>query len=135
LVCLTRLGIACKVAAPNEEILLCFLQGAILHQIRSVGFGASSFTTLWNFDRTNGAVPEATLIRAADEFLYGTTIGGGTNDLVHGGFGTVFRISTNGDLTSLLSFPPEANPQSGVVQAASGEFLAESRFYGVKDSR
>ena len=99
--------------------LLC--AGPLVH-------GAISFTTLLSFDGTNGALPEASLIQAKDGFLYGTTLYGGTNFAQQpGGFGTVFRISTNAQFTSLLSFPTQANPQSGLLEAVDGSF------YGVAD--
>ena len=43
--------------------------------------------------------PNAGLVQGSDGYFYGTTYAGGTND-----FGTVFKISTNGALTSLYSF-------------------------------
>ena len=88
-----------------------------------------TFTTLWSFNGTNGAVPEATLVQGRDGALYGTTIGGGTNDLANGGRGTVFRISTNGQFSTLvhLDYPTGSNPQSGLVQGSDGDF------YGVTD--
>ena len=62
-----------------------------------------TFTTLVNFTGTNGAAPgaepAASLIQGADGNLYGTTGYGGTNDE-----GTIFKVTTNGVLTSLFSF-------------------------------
>jgi len=57
--------------------------------------------------------------RAATGF-YGTTDGGGTT-----GNGTVFRISTDGTLTTLYSFTggnDGADPQTGLVQGSDGSF-------------
>lgn len=56
------------------------------------------FTTLFNFDETNGSVPMS-LVEGNDGSLYGTTFSGGEN-----GSGTVFRITTNGAFTILHSF-------------------------------
>src|SRR5262249_54400673 len=61
---------------------------------------AGALTTLFSFSNTNGANPLGGLIFGKDGFLYGTTGFGGTNL----GFGTVFKITTNGDLTTLYSF-------------------------------
>ena len=59
--------------------------------------GAVVFTTLHAFGVfTNGAYPAAALVLGSDGYFYGTA-GGGTN----GGNGTVFKISTNGALTTL----------------------------------
>lgn len=85
-------------------------------------------TTLHSFNGTNGAAPEASLIQGADGWLYGTTISGGTNGVADGGFGTIFRISTNGEFLTLahLDYGTGSNPQSGVVQI-------DGSFYGVTD--
>ncbi len=76
------------------------------------------FTPLFSFNSTNGAYPIGALVQGLDGSLYGTTYLGGTN----GGFGTVFRITTNGALTSLFSFNSNngAYPAGGLVQAPDG---------------
>jgi uncharacterized repeat protein (TIGR03803 family) len=53
------------------------------------------------FNNANGQAPAAGLVQASDGNLYGTTSLGGTK-----GFGTVFRLTTNGALNSLYSFDP-----------------------------
>jgi uncharacterized repeat protein (TIGR03803 family) len=76
------------------------------------------FTNLYSFSYyTDGAYPLADLVQAGDGFLYGTTYEGGTN-----GYGTVFRISTNGVFTNLCSFSytNAAYPEAGLVQASDG---------------
>ena len=82
-----------------------------------VGVNASVvLTTLASFGGTNGANPEAALMQAADGLLYGTTTGGGSNNL-----GTVFRISpAGGPVTSLASFSGTngAFPKAGLIQQA-----------------
>jgi uncharacterized repeat protein (TIGR03803 family) len=91
-------------------------------------FGARAdvvFTNLYSFTGTNdGAVPTG-LVQGNDGYLYGTTAWGGTT-----GGGTVFRISTNGVLTTLYSFgtglatnlntPDGYGPQGGLVQGIDG---------------
>ncbi|HXR04337.1 MAG TPA: choice-of-anchor tandem repeat GloVer-containing protein [Verrucomicrobiae bacterium] len=80
------------------------------------------FTSLYSFTGTNdGAWPVAGLVRGSDGYFYGTTQYGGTN----GWYGTVFKISTNGALTTLYSFTggnDGANPQAGLVQGGGGNF-------------
>ncbi len=86
---------------------------------------SGTLTTLHSFDSpngTDGAYPYAGLVRATDGNLYGTTYEGGTN-----GFGTVFKITRGGTLTTLHSFGPpdgtdDAYPQAGLVQATNGNF-------------
>jgi uncharacterized repeat protein (TIGR03803 family) len=91
-------------------------------------FGATAgvvFTTLYSFSglvvvETNGvgSTPDGGLVQGNDGNFYGTTFFGGTNlD------GTVFKISSNGALTSLYSFqvvPDGANPWAGLVQGSDG---------------
>jgi len=73
-------------------------------------------TTLISFNNTNGANPLGALARTADGTLFGTTSSGG----VSGTNGTVFQISTNGQLTTLVSFNGTngANPYSGLIRAS-----------------
>jgi uncharacterized repeat protein (TIGR03803 family) len=58
------------------------------------------------------------VIQANDGALYGTTFGGGT------GYGTIFKITTNGTLTTLHSFDYSDGgiPYGGLVQATDGNF-------------
>lgn len=86
-----------------------------------------TFAELYKFSGSNGRNPEAApLMQGSDGYLYGTTIFGGTN-----GTGTVFKISTNGALSTLYSFSNRNDggyPYSGLVQASDG-FL-----YGITTS-
>jgi uncharacterized repeat protein (TIGR03803 family) len=81
-----------------------------------------ALTTLYSFTGGNdGAYCWAGLVQGSDGFFYGTTHWGGAN-----GYGTVFKISTNGAFTSLHSFAGTysfdgANP-SGLVQGSDGYF-------------
>jgi len=59
-----------------------------------------ALTTLVSFNNTNGANPIGGLIWGKDGFLYGTTGFGGSNL----SFGTIFKLSTNGNLTTLFNF-------------------------------
>ncbi len=101
------------------------------------------FTNLYSFGAiTNaggyaldGANPYAGLVQGSDGYLYGTTAYGGTNGYYYsdnGGdilgyysFGTVFKISTNGVLTTLYSFNGTNDggaPEAGLVQNSDGNF-------------
>jgi len=66
-----------------------------------------TLTTLASFNfSVNGSGPHAGLVQGADGNFYGTTSGGGTN----GGYGTVFRMTTNGALTAWLRSIPRMAP-------------------------
>jgi len=87
----------------------------------AVGLPAQTFTTMFSFDNTNGANPEAGLIQARNGNFYGTTFNGGAN-----GAGTVFRVTPGGTLTTLHSFCSQKNckdgknPAAGLIEATNG---------------
>ena len=86
-----------------------------------------SFGTITNANGValDGADPVAGLVQGSDGYFYGTTEGGGTNGVEYGGYGTVFKISTTGALTSFYSFTggnDSAHPQTGLVQGSDGSF-------------
>jgi uncharacterized repeat protein (TIGR03803 family) len=59
-----------------------------------------TFTKLHDFDGTDGHDPSAALVVGPDGALYGSTYSGGTN----GGYGTLFRLQTDGTFTKLHDF-------------------------------
>ncbi|HTZ98634.1 MAG TPA: choice-of-anchor tandem repeat GloVer-containing protein [Terriglobales bacterium] len=69
----------------------------------------------------DGAEPFGGVVEAADGKFYGTTAGGGT-----GGYGTVFRVTFGGKLTTLSSFDSMSGtgPTGGLIQGT------DSLFYG-----
>jgi uncharacterized repeat protein (TIGR03803 family) len=77
-----------------------------------------TLTPLVQFNSTNGANPLGNLVQGVDGSIYGTTFYGGTN----GNNGTVFRLTTNGTLTTLYQFSGNdgANPCSGLIQGSDG---------------
>jgi uncharacterized repeat protein (TIGR03803 family) len=108
--------------------------------------GGGAFTPLVSFDYTNGAyssnawvqLPDGGtflnavsggLVQASDGALYGTAASGGTN----GGWGTVFRVTTNGALTSLHSFNYQdgAAPAGGLVEGADGNLYGTTSQGGI----
>src|ERR1017187_7434224 len=94
-----------------------------------------TLTTLYSFcpqsGCTDGAGPQAGLVQAANGDLYGTTYGGGTN-----GYGTVFKITPGGTLTTLYSFCFQSGctggvePYAGLVQAANGDLYGTTAYGG-----
>ena len=90
-----------------------------------------SFTTLVNFNGSNGASPVfGPLVQGTDGNLYGTTELGGVSNV-----GTVFKMTTSGALTTLCSFNSTdgANPLAGVVQAIDGSFYGTTELGGVSN--
>ncbi|MEO5914553.1 MAG: choice-of-anchor tandem repeat GloVer-containing protein [Luteolibacter sp.] len=83
---------------------------------------------------TKGAVPKAGLVRGSDGNFYGTTSGGGAL-----GFGTVFKITPGGLLTTLAEFTGTAgdkkgsSPQSSLVRGSDGNFYGTTNRGGVGD--
>jgi uncharacterized repeat protein (TIGR03803 family) len=94
-----------------------------------------TLTTLYSFcsqtDCPDGAHPSAGLIQATDGNFYGTTLGGGGV----WGFGTAFRITPGGKLTTLHSFglydPDGYYPSAGLVQATDGNFYGTTSGGGI----
>lgn len=85
---------------------------------------AGGFSVLHSFSySTDGQSPSGGLIQGTDGALYGTTTYGGTN----GGYGTVFRITTGGALTSLWSFAKSNDGGYPFAKLVQG---ADSALYG-----
>ena len=90
-------------------------------------------TTLYSFcsqtNCTDGAAPIAGLVQATNGIFYGTTYAGGAN-----GFGTVFKITAAGNLTTLYSFCSKtnctdgSNPLAGLVQATDKKLYGTTGF-------
>jgi len=85
-----------------------------------------TFTTLSSFAKTNGVYPNA-LTLGTDGNFYGTTYSGGSaNSTYPSGMGTVFRVTTNGTLTTLVSF----NGANGMHPYAALTLGIDGNFYG-----
>jgi uncharacterized repeat protein (TIGR03803 family) len=87
---------------------------------------SGTLTVLYSFCSqagcTDGAYPFAALVQATNGDFYGTTAEGGAN-----GYGTVFKITPSGTLTTLYSFCSQSNctdgaGPNGLVQATNGNF-------------
>ncbi len=106
-----------------------------------LGFGTvfdittnGSLTTLAVFNGTNGVSPQGSLALGSDDNFYGTTARGGV--AFPEGYGTIFRISINGGLTSLLSFDGGSNgayPYAGLTQVNPGIFYGTTMEGGTND--
>ena len=119
-----------RLSSWKTIFLSCFFCAAT-----AIASRAQTFTTLANFDYTNGYSPwSMALIQGTDGNFYGTTYGGGAY-----GMGTVFRVTPTGDLTALYSFCaqtgcPDGNaPLAGLVQATDGNFYGTTSLGGANN--
>jgi len=89
-------------------------------------------TTLVWFNGTNGAIALGGLVLGSDGCFYGTTSTGGIGYGAYGGGnGTVFKVTTNGVLTTLASFNGTngMSPLAGLTLGRDGNFYGTT-FYG-----
>jgi uncharacterized repeat protein (TIGR03803 family) len=77
---------------------------------------------------TNGAAPEGNLVLGPDGNFYGTTQGGGTTN----GYGTIFKMTTGGVLTTLATFTGTngVNPLAGLTLGPDGNFYGTTEYGG-----
>jgi uncharacterized repeat protein (TIGR03803 family) len=101
----------------------------------AIALPAQTFTTLYSFDGTDGGGPVAALVQGTDGNLYGTTRDGGAN----GNYGTVFKITLEGVLTTLYSFCSQSlcadgsYPEAGLIQGTDGNFYGTTSGGGAND--
>jgi uncharacterized repeat protein (TIGR03803 family) len=91
-------------------------------KVSSSGVAASLYSFAGVAD---GDYPVGSLIQGADGQLYGTTASGGNLSLnFNQGYGTIFKITTNGALTTLVEFAGTngASPEGGLLLAGDGNF-------------
>jgi len=86
---------------------------------------AQTFTNLFSFNGTDGQSPYAPLVQGTDGNLYGTTAG----SFIDLG-GTVFKITTGGQLTTLYSFCTQASCADGAAPVAELVQSNDGTFYG-----
>jgi uncharacterized repeat protein (TIGR03803 family) len=94
---------------------------------------SGKLTSLYSFcsqsNCTDGQYPVTMLVQGPDGNFYGTTQSGGTN----GGFGTVFKITPRGALTTLHSFNGTgdgAAPYGSLALAINGNFYGTANVGG-----
>ncbi len=102
----------------KKVLLLCAFCAAT-----AIGSPAQTFRTLVSFNGTNGVLPDSSLVQGIDGNLYGTTYNGGAYS-----YGTVFKMTPSGKLTTLYSFCaqnlpcPDGYGPGGLVLATDGNF-------------
>ncbi len=102
----------------------------VLSATMAIALPAQTLNTLFSFDGTDGAGPGGwALVQGTDGDLYGTTQGGGAYNS-----GTVFKITTGGELKPIYSFCPspqtgcpDGEDASGLVQATNGDFYGTTQ--------
>lgn len=84
-----------------------------------------NFNVIFSFSGTNGRGPVGTLTLGSDNQFYGSTAQGGTNN-----YGTLFRITTNGQLTTLHHF---SSAPLGIGHTPEADLLRDDNgdLYGV----
>jgi uncharacterized repeat protein (TIGR03803 family) len=102
----------------------------VLCALAVIGAAAQTFTTLANFDGTNGSGAGAPLVQGSDGNLYATTSGGGANN-----YGTVLQLTPSGTLTTLYSFCSQPNCTDGtapvgIVLDTDGDFYGQTVYGG-----
>ena len=100
---------------------------------------SGALTTLHSFcsqsGYTDGASPYAGLVQGSDGNFYGTTSAGGAN-----GYGTVFKITPGGTLTTLYSFCSQSgctdgqNPLGPLIQGSDGNYYGTTEWGGANYS-
>ena len=85
--------------------------------------------TLCAFGGTNGAGPNGGLVLGDDGNYYGTTCYGGTN----GGGGTVYKVTSDGTVTTLHSFNDYDGgyPRPGLAKGSDGNYYGSTELGGI----
>ena len=93
---------------------------------------AGILAMLHSFNGVDGSFPNANLVQGTDGNFYGTTVFGGDRSVSVNGYGTVFRITPTGVLTTLHSFSggDGALPGTGLVQGTGGSFYGTTQYGG-----
>src|SRR5881398_852983 len=107
-----------KIAArAARHLAAAALLFAILVALPRLACAQTVETTLASFDSTNGHSPTQGLLLASDGNFYGTTPSYGAD------YGTVFRITPTGTLTTIYRFSglaDEGNPLAALIQGSDG---------------
>jgi uncharacterized repeat protein (TIGR03803 family) len=122
-------------AALSTLVLVVLL---VLAMVTTQSMQAQTFTVLYSFTNSDGAFPNAGVVRDAAGVVYGTTIAGGDLTCNDGfGCGVVFRLDTTGKETVLHSFAggkrDGAFPFAGVILDSKGNLYGATELGGSSD--
>lgn len=101
---------------------LATLLSALLLSCNAAPSWAQAIEVLHRFEAAPPWYPNGPLVRGTGDWLYGTSVGGGT---FNNAGGTVFRVNAAGDLEVLHSFSDEVDgswPLAGLLRASDGWF-------------
>lgn len=87
---------------------------------------ATKFKSLISFDDTDGLAGVGSVVQGLDGNLYGVTEYGGA----HPPYGTVFKITPDGKLTTLYNFCSQSNCTDGAYPVAALLLAINGNFYG-----
>ena len=116
-------------------------RGGAFSDINGNGYGTvfkmtpgGNLTTLVNFAEVNGSFPSGPLVRDGDGNFYGTTTKGGSYSDFNGNtYGTIFKMTTGGELTTLVNFSG-ANGlfpiTAALVEGGDGHYYGTTYFGG-----
>ena len=93
--------------------------------ISGVTARAQTFTTLVNFNGTDGSYPYASVIQGTDGKLYGTSDAGGAN-----GSGEVLEMGSTGAVETLYSFCSRQSCDDGAAPVVGLTLGTDEDFYG-----
>ena len=126
-------------AQPNRRWAAVFVASILMTLASAIAAPAQTFKTVLSFELlTDGAAPQGGLLQGTDGNLYGTTAGSDVDEGAYR-FGTVFKITSSGHLTTLYAFCSQAfcadgaDPLAGVIQAADGNFYGTANGGGTTD--
>jgi uncharacterized repeat protein (TIGR03803 family) len=126
--CAMMTSIAVGQTSPVSVSNILAQTGTTTEPMSSCNSVSCSFTALVDFIGPNGYVPQASLVQGIDGNLYGTTTEGGN------GFGTVFKMTATGILTTLYSFRTRVNCSDGASPYGNLTLGTDENFYGTAAS-
>lgn len=93
---------------------------------------AQTFTTLVNFNQTNGETPLFPLVQGFDGNIYGATSTGGVSSYCPptDSCGTVFKITSSGVMTTIYNFCAQRGCPDGYLPLAGLTLGSDGNFYG-----